>query len=269
MTVVYCTSTTGFNICFIPSREFASKALTLPFASSRNVFRFVFPAIREALPTELEDTRAPPNFCIIFLALFHSFRASIVFITCPYTPLDALARKMLPVWVPAFCCTVFSLCLIASSAFNRQRIKHPCRRFVVALEQGPHNLVGCSENIEPWKGYVKKMSWDPVYRLVKQIPRGRVLSYGALAKALKLRGGARSAGRAMAATPSGKGIPWHRVVGDGGKILIREPYASLQKKLLESEGVKITESRVDLKAHLWKAAKPVGKEKSSRRRPHN
>ena len=100
------------------------------------------------------------------------------------------------------------------------------------------------------------MSWDVVYRVVKQIPRGRVLSYGALAKALRLPGGARSAGRAMAATPSGKGIPWHRVVGEHGKILIREPYASLQKKLLESEGVTVIESRVDLKAHLWK---PAGK----------
>jgi alkylated DNA nucleotide flippase Atl1 len=59
----------------------------------------------------------------------------------------------------------------------------------------------------------------------------------------------------MAATPSGKGIPWHRVVGERGKILIREPYASLQKKLLESEGVKITESRVDLHSHLWKPAR--------------
>jgi methylated-DNA-protein-cysteine methyltransferase-like protein len=96
------------------------------------------------------------------------------------------------------------------------------------------------------------MSWDPVYRLVQQIPRGRVLTYGALAKALRLRGGARSAGRAMAATPSGKGIPWHRVVGERGKILIREPYASLQKKLLESEGVKVVESRLDLKRYLWR-----------------
>ena len=95
------------------------------------------------------------------------------------------------------------------------------------------------------------VTWDPVYRLVKRIPRGRVLSYGALARILRLRGGARSAGRAMAATPSGKGIPWHRVVGERGKILIREPYASLQRKLLESEGVKIIESRVDLKRHLW------------------
>src|ERR1700719_423785 len=99
------------------------------------------------------------------------------------------------------------------------------------------------------------MSWDKVYRLVQRIPRGRVLTYGALAKALRLPGGARSAGRAMAATPSGKGIPWHRVVGERGRILIREPYASLQRKLLESEGIAIVESRVNLKRHLWKPPK--------------
>lgn len=98
------------------------------------------------------------------------------------------------------------------------------------------------------------MSWDHVYRHVQRIPRGRVLTYGALAKALHLPGGARTAGRAMSATPSGKGIPWHRVVGERGKILIREPYASLQRKLLESEGVTIIESRVNLKRHLWKSA---------------
>jgi methylated-DNA-protein-cysteine methyltransferase related protein len=121
------------------------------------------------------------------------------------------------------------------------------------------------------------MTWAPVYQLVKQIPRGRVITYGALAKALRLRGGARTAGRAMAATPSGKGIPWHRVVGDGGKLLIREPYASLQRKLLETEGVAVVESRADLKSHLWKpvaTAKPPVKQKSrpvrskNRRRKH-
>lgn len=100
------------------------------------------------------------------------------------------------------------------------------------------------------------MSWDPVYRLVQQIPRGRVLTYGALAKALRLPGGARTAGRAMAGTPSGQGIPWHRVVGERGKILIRGPHAMLQKKLLESEGVKLIESRVQLNLHAWK---PVAK----------
>jgi methylated-DNA-protein-cysteine methyltransferase-like protein len=99
------------------------------------------------------------------------------------------------------------------------------------------------------------MSWAKVYKLVKQIPRGRVITYGGLAGALRLRGGARSAGRAMAASPAGKGIPWHRVVGFGGKLLIREPYASLQRKLLESEGVEMTERRVNMKRHGWAPAR--------------
>ena len=89
------------------------------------------------------------------------------------------------------------------------------------------------------------MSFDPVYKLVKQIPRGRVLTYGAIAKALRLPGGA------MGATPQGQGIPWHRVLGANGKILIREPYASLQRKLLESEGIPVLESRINVKKHLW------------------
>jgi methylated-DNA-protein-cysteine methyltransferase related protein len=107
------------------------------------------------------------------------------------------------------------------------------------------------------------MSWDPVYKLVKRIPRGRVLTYGAVARALRLPGGARTAGRAMAGCPSGKGIPWHRVLGAGGKLLIREPYASLQRKLLESEGVQMTERRVNMKLHEWSV--PGGKKVSKKR----
>jgi methylated-DNA-protein-cysteine methyltransferase-like protein len=116
-------------------------------------------------------------------------------------------------------------------------------------------------------------SWDPVYKLVKQIPRGRVLSYGVVARILRLTGGARSAGRAMAATPAGKGVPWHRVLAASGKIVIREPYSSLQRKLLESEGVEIIESRVKMKRYLWtpraktkKNTKPTPKAKSPRAR---
>ncbi|HXN21637.1 MAG TPA: MGMT family protein [Candidatus Dormibacteraeota bacterium] len=96
------------------------------------------------------------------------------------------------------------------------------------------------------------MSWTPVYRIVQQIPRGQVLTYGGLARLLRLRGGARTAGRAMAATPRGQGIPWHRVVGGGGRILLREPYASLQRRLLETEGVAVLERRINLSKHLWK-----------------
>jgi len=117
------------------------------------------------------------------------------------------------------------------------------------------------------------MSWDPVYKVVQQIPRGRVTTYGALARVLRLRGGARTAGRALAATPSGRGIPWHRVVGERGKILIPEPHASLQRKLLESEGVKIVEMCVDYASHGWEPKRAGEKagvkstKKSARKKP--
>jgi|HubBroStandDraft_6_1064221.scaffolds.fasta_scaffold70215_4 methylated-DNA-protein-cysteine methyltransferase-like protein len=94
------------------------------------------------------------------------------------------------------------------------------------------------------------MSWEPVYRLVKQVPRGRVTTYGALARALKLRGGARAAGYAMAACPRGRGIPWHRMVGAGGKIRLPEPAGALQRRLLEAEGVEGPRSFDGLRA-LW------------------
>lgn len=113
------------------------------------------------------------------------------------------------------------------------------------------------------------MNWNSVYNLVKRIPRGRVMTYGQLAKALRLSGGARTAGRAMAASPSGRGVPWHRVVGAGGKLLIREPHASLQRKLLESEGVSIAEKRIlQFRNHEWSPgkkllSKPPAKKKRS------
>lgn len=100
------------------------------------------------------------------------------------------------------------------------------------------------------------MNWDRVYALVKKIPRGRVITYGQLAKALRLAGGARTAGRAMSGTPRGAGVPWHRVVGAGGALLIREPHASLQRKLLESEGLELAEKRIlNFRNHVWSPGK--------------
>lgn len=109
------------------------------------------------------------------------------------------------------------------------------------------------------------MSWGSVYKFVRKIPRGRVLTYGQLARALRLPGGARTAGRAMAACPSGQGIPWHRVVGAGGRLLIREPQASLQRKLLETEGVSfVSHLRLDLSRHSFHFP---GRHRKNRRRP--
>jgi methylated-DNA-protein-cysteine methyltransferase related protein len=77
-----------------------------------------------------------------------------------------------------------------------------------------------------------------------------------IAYAAKLPGGARAAGRAMAACPNGQGIPWHRVVGAAGHLLLREPNVGLQRKLLEAEGVPVVENRIqDFKNYVWLPAK--------------
>jgi methylated-DNA-protein-cysteine methyltransferase related protein len=107
------------------------------------------------------------------------------------------------------------------------------------------------------------MSWDPVYRLIKKIPRGRVTTYGQLAKALRLPGGARAVGYAMAATPKGRGIPWQRVIGAGGHVRMPEPHASLQRRLLETEGVYFDGGVIDMKAYGWS---PVRKMTVTRKR---
>ena len=112
------------------------------------------------------------------------------------------------------------------------------------------------------------MSWSPIYRLVKRIPRGRVSTYGEVAKALRLPAGARAVGYALAACPRGQGIPWHRVLGAGGRIRVPEPHAALQRKLLEAEGVAIGVT-VDMKIYGWpfRKSKAAAARKKKRRKP--
>jgi len=107
------------------------------------------------------------------------------------------------------------------------------------------------------------MSWQPVYRLIKKIPRGKVTTYGELARKLRLRGGARAVGYAMAACASGQGIPWHRVIGAGGHLLIPEPHGSLQRRLLEAEGVKLNGSRIDMTLFGWSPVRQKARRRTS------
>jgi methylated-DNA-protein-cysteine methyltransferase-like protein len=98
-------------------------------------------------------------------------------------------------------------------------------------------------------------SWNAIYKLVRQIPRGSVVTYGGVAKKIGMRGGARVIGYAMAACPNGSGIPWHRVIGAGGHLRLSEPLVSLQRRLLESEGVTFIGRHVDIERHLWRKTK--------------
>ena len=93
-----------------------------------------------------------------------------------------------------------------------------------------------------------------VYAQVSRIPRGRVATYGQVAMWLGVPSGARAVGWALRALPdelSGE-VPWHRVVGFGGRISHREgPGPILQRRLLRSEGVCFVAGRVDLARHAF------------------
>jgi methylated-DNA-protein-cysteine methyltransferase related protein len=80
-----------------------------------------------------------------------------------------------------------------------------------------------------------------IYRVVRRIPRGRVMTYGAVAARAGLPRGARTVGRAMAVSP--EALPWQRVVGlrraGIAHITILDPLAAgLQRALLTKEGVR-------------------------------
>lgn len=78
---------------------------------------------------------------------------------------------------------------------------------------------------------------------IRRVPRGRVSTYGAIAKAAGYPRNARAVGRVLRTVP---GLPWQRILGGGGRILVPGEYAMEQRFLLESEGVHFRGRKVDL-----------------------
>ncbi len=101
--------------------------------------------------------------------------------------------------------------------------------------------------------------FESVYALVSEIPRGRVATYGQLAALLGSPRGARAVGWALRALPARQAarLPWHRVVGQDGRISLGDRPAGLeQRRRLRAEGVRFSAGRVDLARHgLWPGAR--------------
>jgi methylated-DNA-protein-cysteine methyltransferase-like protein len=96
--------------------------------------------------------------------------------------------------------------------------------------------------------------YNRVYELVCLIPSGNVATYGQIASHID-RCTPRMVGYAMAATPHGRDIPWHRVINSQGMISMRAngERDMLQQALLETEGVFFNENgRVNLDEAGWK-----------------
>jgi methylated-DNA-protein-cysteine methyltransferase-like protein len=99
---------------------------------------------------------------------------------------------------------------------------------------------------------------ERVWQLVRQVPPGKVATYGQIALMLPPPAGVdfesyrafapRWVGGAMAACPDD--VPWQRVINSQGKISER-PGAQKQRLLLEAEGIEFVKDKVDLKKYGW------------------
>jgi methylated-DNA-protein-cysteine methyltransferase related protein len=84
---------------------------------------------------------------------------------------------------------------------------------------------------------------------IRAIPKGKVSTYGGVARAAGFPGAARLVARVL---NRGFGLPWQRVLGAGGEIKLRGDSAVEQRLRLEAEGVRFRGRKVDMKAHEWK-----------------
>jgi methylated-DNA-protein-cysteine methyltransferase related protein len=97
--------------------------------------------------------------------------------------------------------------------------------------------------------------FERVYEIARQIPEGKVTSYGAIAKALGTARSARMVGWAMNASHNMDDVPAHRVVNRIGMLSGKHHFdgTNLMQQLLENEGIKVFDNQiVDFDKHFWK-----------------
>jgi methylated-DNA-protein-cysteine methyltransferase-like protein len=97
--------------------------------------------------------------------------------------------------------------------------------------------------------------YNRIYKVVRNIPKGRVATYGQVAALAGMPGQARLVGYALHALPEGHDVPWHRVINAKGRISLRTSggWGGYQRHLLETEGVTFgADGRVPLARFRWK-----------------
>ena len=88
-----------------------------------------------------------------------------------------------------------------------------------------------------------------IEQTIRAVPRGKVSTYGGVAKAAGFPGAARLVARVLRRS---FGLPWQRVLGAGGEIKLTGDSAIEQRLRLEAEGVRFRGRKVDMRACEWK-----------------
>jgi methylated-DNA-protein-cysteine methyltransferase-like protein len=96
--------------------------------------------------------------------------------------------------------------------------------------------------------------FEKVYEVVRQIPYGRVSTYGAIAKSIGAAKSARTVGYAMNASHQYDDVPAHRVVNRNGVLTGKHhfPGTHVMQQMLEAEGIKVENDQIiKFENHLW------------------
>ena len=101
----------------------------------------------------------------------------------------------------------------------------------------------------------KRNTFEIIYAVVKEIPSGRIATYGQIAAIVSPGLPARIVGYALHGLPDGSDVPWQRVINSQGKIsyaATRHEHDSLQQIILEQEGIQFSvDGKIDLKKYRW------------------
>ncbi|MBZ9728121.1 MGMT family protein [Salegentibacter sp. JZCK2] len=102
--------------------------------------------------------------------------------------------------------------------------------------------------------------FERVYEVARQIPKGKVTSYGAIAKSVGAAKSARMVGYAMNSAKDLEDVPAHRVVNRNGLLTGKSHFGdhSAMEQMLASEGIKVKDNKVqDFEKHFWDPAKDL------------
>jgi methylated-DNA-protein-cysteine methyltransferase-like protein len=112
--------------------------------------------------------------------------------------------------------------------------------------------------------------YERIYAVVRLVPKGRVATYGQIARLTGIPGHARQVGYALHALPAYNDVPWYRIINAKGEISLKGEQAgeSQQRRLLEQEGVVFDEKgRVSFRRFRWTdSTLPAGSPRACRDR---
>jgi methylated-DNA-protein-cysteine methyltransferase related protein len=104
-----------------------------------------------------------------------------------------------------------------------------------------------------------------IVAVIVMVPKGKVASYGQIAKLAGFPGQARQVVWTLHSSSKRNKLPWHRIINSQGKIGLADEYRNRQRLLLEKEGVEFDQyGKIDLKAFGWKPSISLLRKKLSK-----